>query len=199
MAPAQARPRLAEAAHQVGPVGRQGGQILNDYQTGQRTTPWPDQASADAARKALNRAARRAGVSVGAYLADPDTGKCANCDRMRCQPSHQGQLVLHVNTFTKKESYAYMLERYGPDTSKWPYMPGGRAQPNSEGPRPVRTRQEGARSVSALPPALACPARLAAVHLPGLQRPSRAPQGDRSREPTRWSRARRRSRPEAPR
>lgn len=33
-------------------------QILNDYQTGQRTTPWPDQASADAARKALNRAAR---------------------------------------------------------------------------------------------------------------------------------------------
>jgi hypothetical protein len=101
-------------------------QILNDRQTGQQTGPWPDQASADAARKALNRAARRAGVSIGAYLADPDTGTCANCDRMRCQPSARGQLVLHVNTFTKKDAYAYMLERYGPDTSTWPYIPGGR-------------------------------------------------------------------------
>jgi len=64
-------------------------QILNDYQTGQRTTPWPDQASADAARKALSRAARRAGVSVGAYLADPDTGTCANCGRMQCQPTRR--------------------------------------------------------------------------------------------------------------
>jgi hypothetical protein len=125
-------------------------QILNDYQTGQRTTPWPDQASADAARKALNRAARRAGVSVGAYLADPDTGMCANCDRMQCQPSAKGQVVLHVNTFTKKESYAYMLERYGPDTSKWPYIPGGRApaQPGN----PAASPEPAARKVPA-----ACP------------------------------------------
>jgi photosystem II stability/assembly factor-like uncharacterized protein len=48
-------------------------QILDGCQTGQHTTSWPDQARADEARKALNRAARRAGVSVGAYLADPDT------------------------------------------------------------------------------------------------------------------------------
>jgi hypothetical protein len=101
-------------------------QILDGLQSGQHTTPWPDQARADEARKALNRAARRAGVSVGAYLADPDTGTCVNCDRMRCQPSAKGQLVLHVNTFTKKDAYAYMLDRYGPDTSTWPYIPGGR-------------------------------------------------------------------------
>jgi hypothetical protein len=102
-------------------------QILHGVPTGQHTTPWPDQATADAARKALNRAARRAKISVGAYLADPATGKCANCDRMKCQPSTKGQLVLHVNTFTKNDAYAYMLDRYGPDTSNWPYIPGGRA------------------------------------------------------------------------
>ena len=73
-------------------------QILDGVPTGQHTTPWPDQATADSARKALNRAARRAKISVGAYLADPETGKCVNCDRMKCQPSTKGQLVLHVNT-----------------------------------------------------------------------------------------------------
>jgi len=100
-------------------------QMLDGAQAGQHAGPWPDHAQADEARKALNRAARRAGVSIGAYLADPDTGTCANCDRMHCQPSAKGQLVLHVNTFTKKDAYAYMLDRYGPDTSTWPYIPGG--------------------------------------------------------------------------
>jgi hypothetical protein len=168
-------------------------QILNDYQTGQRTTPWPDQASADAARKALNRAARRAGVSVGAYLADPDTGTCANCDRMQCQPSAKGQLVLHVNTFTKKESYAYMLERYGPDTSKWPYIPGGRtpAQPGNPAASPEPAARKVPAACPALSPALACPSRLAAFHLPCLQWHGRALRGGRFREPT-PSRARRR-------
>jgi hypothetical protein len=47
-------------------------QILDGAQTGQHTTPWPDQASADAARKALNRAARRARVSIGASSPTPD-------------------------------------------------------------------------------------------------------------------------------
>jgi hypothetical protein len=114
-------------------------QILNGCQTGQHTTPWPDQARADEARKALHRAARRAGISVGAYLADPDTGKCPNCDRMLCQPSAKGQLVLHVNTFTKKDAYAYVLERYGTDTSTWPYIPGGRppARPGNPAASPA--------------------------------------------------------------
>jgi hypothetical protein len=125
-------------------------QILDGNQAGRHTTPWPDRASADAARKALNRAARRAGVSIGAYLADPDTGTCANCDRMHCQPSAKGQLVLHVNTFTKKDAYAYMLEWYGPDTSAWPYIPGGRppAQPGN----PAASPEPAARKVPA-----ACP------------------------------------------
>jgi len=117
-------------------------QILDGVQAGQHTTPWPDQASADEARKALNRAARRAGVSVGAYLADPDTGRCANCERMHCQPSTKGQLVLHVNTFTKKDAYAHMLERYGPDTGTWPYIPGVvPAQPG----HPAATRKPAPR------------------------------------------------------
>jgi hypothetical protein len=125
-------------------------EFLDGVQTGQRTGPWPDHAQADEARKALNRAARRADVSIGAYLADPATGKCANCDRMRCQPSAKGQLVLHVNTFTKKDAYAYMLERYGPDTSTWPYIPGGRppALPGS----PAANPEPAARKVPA-----ACP------------------------------------------
>ena len=125
-------------------------QMLEGVQAGQHTPAWPDQASADEARRALNRAARRAGVSVGAYLADPDTGTCANCDRMRCQPSAKGQLVLHVNTFLKKDAYAYMLERYGPGTSTWPYIPGGRlpAQPGN----PVASPEPAAGKVPA-----ACP------------------------------------------
>jgi hypothetical protein len=98
----------------------------------------------------LNRAARRAGVSVGAYLADPDTGRCVNCDRMGCQPSAQGQLVLHVNTFTKKDAYAHMLERYGPDTGTWPYIPGGR--PPAQPGHPAATPETGAAKVPA-----ACP------------------------------------------
>ena len=117
-------------------------QILDGCQTAQHTTSWPDQARADEARKALNRAARRAGVSVGAYLADPDTGRCVNCDRIGCQPSAQGQLVLHVNTFTKKDAYAHMLERYGPDTGTWPYIPGVvPAQPG----HPAATRKPAPR------------------------------------------------------
>jgi hypothetical protein len=125
-------------------------QMLEGVQAGQHTPAWRDEAEADEARKALNRAARRAGVSVGAYLADPDTGTCVNCNRMRCQPSAKGQLVLHVNTFTKKDAYAYMLGRYGPDTSTWPYIPGGRppAQPGN----PVASPEPAARKVPA-----ACP------------------------------------------
>jgi hypothetical protein len=125
-------------------------QILDGVQAGQHTTPWPDQARADEARKALNRAARRAGISVGAYLADPDTGRCANCERMHCQPSTKGQLVLHVNTFTKKDAYAYMLDRYGPDTSSWPYIPGGRP-PAGPGPADSAARPAAAKEGASCP------------------------------------------------
>jgi hypothetical protein len=117
MDPAQARPRLAEAAHQAGPVGRQGG-------------------------------------------ADPQ--------RLPDQPSAKGQLVLHVNTFTRKERYAYMLERYGPDTSKWPHIPGGRtpAQPGNPAASPEPAARKVPAACPALSPALACPSRLAAFHCP---------------------------------
>jgi hypothetical protein len=125
-------------------------QMLEGVQAGQHTSPWPDRASADEARKALNRAARRAGVSIGAYLADPDTGRCVNCDRMRCGPSATGHFVLHVNTFTKKDAYAYMLDRYGPDTSTWPYIPGGR--PPARPGNPAANPEPAARKVPA-----ACP------------------------------------------
>jgi hypothetical protein len=116
---------------------------------------------------------------------------------MQCQPSAQGQLVLHVNTFTKKESYAYMLERYGPDTSKWPYIPGGRtlAQPGNPAASPEPAARKVPAACPALSPALACPSRLAAFHLPCVQWHGRAPRGGRFREPT-PSRARRRFRAE---
>jgi len=105
-------------------------ELLDGVQTGQHAGPWPDHAQADEARKALYRAGRRRPNSrVAAYVADPATGTCARCDEMHCQPSAKGQLMIHVGTFTDRQAYEYMLRKYGPDTSKWPYIPGKGSNP----------------------------------------------------------------------
>jgi hypothetical protein len=88
----------------------------------------------------LYSTARRLGLSVASRITDPATGRCELCgggwsSGQQCQPSPRGGYDLHYSAFGKKDSYAYMLQRYGADRSTWPYDPmagkngTGRSQP----------------------------------------------------------------------
>ena len=93
------------------------------------------------------------------------------------RPSAKGQLVLHVNTFTKKESYAYMLERYGPDTCKWPYIPEAGPQPSPAILRPARNLPPGRypqRARTAVGAGVCLPAGSSSPALPATERSSAA-------------------------
>jgi hypothetical protein len=126
--------------------------------------------------------ARRLGLSAASRVTDPATGRCELCDGgwssgQRCQPSPRGTYDLHYSVFAKKNAYAYMLERYGPDRAKWPYDPlarrdrHGPAEPAAAA-RPPAGRRFGAGDKPAEP---GPPQDLRAIGVPRTPAPTRTP------------------------
>lgn len=95
---------LAAAAH--------GELVENELQPGQAL----DAETAAELKRALYRAARRQGYALSATVEQTPTG-------------HQ----VRFKVFNKAEARAYMIAKYGPDRTKWPYNPRTRQQRTEDG------------------------------------------------------------------